>query len=226
MWQAVVWLSDAKLTPKLSAQKVKELLIEAYIKYVPDMLSLYLYNIKRELAMAHPSRWAQSVIDALTIGKVYYDASKNAVIGEVVVSGAEYLKVRAGVLEYGNQKHGPLFTNWGVEVWNADLDGRRTQDHTWKGYEVVWVHNTNYPHAKRIVQYKSKKTGKVRISEYKMPEFYPIYNFPKALPDEFNRTDGIHAADNAHRLAESQGWSAFATNVRDYLQANLNRCFE
>lgn len=78
---------------------------------------------------------------------------------------------------------------------------------------MVWVHNTNYPNAKKVI--KDKKTGKERTVT--ISEFYPLYKRTN-LPDDFNR-DGQHVIENAQtRLMKDH-----STDIKNELKAELQK---
>jgi hypothetical protein len=78
---------------------------------------------------------------------------------------------------------------------------------------VVWVHNTNYPNAKKVI--KDKKTGKERTVT--ISEFYPLYKRTN-LPADFNR-DGQHVIENAQtRLMKDH-----STDIKNELKAELQK---
>ncbi len=79
-----------------------------------------------------------------------------------------------------------------------NLTRQHKQNHTLRGRAVVWVHNTNYPNAKKTVY--SKKDGKAR--EVTISKFYPLFR-RTPLPAEFNQ-EGQNVIDNAKKMLEAR----------------------
>ena len=174
---------------KIDNRKLRDILAEEGIRAMREIvMPVFLDVAKSEYSMnyIHPAKWKESIINGLKIGEVRCNSTTMAFEGNLTLSGEEWLWVRAGVLEDGNNMNGPLWTAPGKESWNAELDGRHVQDHTIRGRPVVWVHNTN-PNLEKTITYTSKKTGQIKNYKVKVGKFYPLFK-KTLLPKEFNIT--------------------------------------
>lgn len=191
--------------------KMTEVMISSTLEKYRDL-------VKEEFVKGdmHPSAWKESAAESIQVGEAWFNFDDMSVYGNVVMGHDEenYQDVRLNVLADGNQHHGPLYTEPGKTSWNKELTEKHTQDHTLKGRPVVWVHNTNYPNAKKKIYRFSKRENRMKEYTATVSKFYPLFG-KTYLPDEFNkegyRSEVQNAAENAAKRME-------ATNRSDLSQ--------
>lgn len=188
-------------------EKMTDVMINSTLEKYRDL-------VKEEFVKGdmHPSAWKESAAESIHVGDAWFDFDDMSVYGNVIMGHDEdnHQDVRLNVLADGNQHHGPLYTEPGKTSWNKDLTEKHTQDHTLKGRPVVWVYNSNYPHATKEIYRFSKRENRMKKYTAKLSKFYPLFG-KTYLPDKFNKagfkSEVRNAAENAAKRMEATNQS-------------------